>query len=62
MRLIDILGLLSDSVEVFIYGNDGELIATYDGKNSIETCHNHLIIDCIYPIASNQLNIFLRDL
>ena len=30
MRLIDILGLLSDSVEVFIYGNDGELIATYD--------------------------------
>ena len=41
MRLIDIIEITNENIDLEVYGTDGELIAKYDGRNSIPKILNN---------------------
>lgn len=59
MKVIDILEILSDSVEVNIYDEDLTLIARYDGKDSIGEDINDKTIIGIFPKDRGIINIMI---
>lgn len=40
MKLIDLLDVCDIDLSLFIYDEEGDLIAIYDGKDSIDTSYN----------------------
>lgn len=49
MKLIDLLSVLHDSVVVAIRDNETDnIVAWYDGKNSIDNCYNEREIEMVY--------------
>ena len=49
MKLEDIIDLLNDSSIINIYDNEQNLVATYDGKESIPEFMNYRFINDIFP-------------
>lgn len=41
MRLIDIMEITNESIDLEVYDTGGKLIAKYDGRNSIPTTLNN---------------------
>lgn len=59
MKVIDILEIISDSVEVNIFDEDLTLIARYDGKDSIGEDINDKTIIGIFPKDRGIINIMI---
>lgn len=54
MKLIDLLSVLHDSVMVAIRSNETDnIVAWYDGKNSIDECYNESEIEMVYNNGSH---------
>lgn len=54
MKLIDFLSVLHDSVMVAIRSNEtDDIVAWYDGKNSIDECYNEREIEMVYNNGSH---------
>lgn len=59
LKLIDLIMVCNDSMEIYVYDNDCDLIAQYDGRNAIPIELNNQYIEWIFPIAQNVLNVGL---
>lgn len=54
MKLIELLSVLHDSVMVAIRSNETDnIVAWYDGKNSIDECYNDCEVEMVYNNGSH---------
>lgn len=63
MKVIDLLSVLHDSVNVRIISNkyDGVIILSYyDGKNSIDEQYNECEIEMVYN-SGNYIEILIKE-
>lgn len=59
IKLIDLMLLCNDSMTLNIYNSECEMIARYDGRDSIPIELSNSFIEWIYPVLDNQLNVGL---
>lgn len=58
MRLIDLLDITNDSVEIIVHDREGTVLSTYDGRNSIGPVYNDRVIEEM-NVWKDRLFIFL---
>ena len=56
MELYDIIDLINDNSILMIYNEKHDLIAMYDGKESIPDVMNYRLINDIFPDAYNGIS------
>lgn len=56
MKLIDLISVITDNTTVYLW-RDGEIISTYDGKDSIDEKYNNEIVLSVYAGNYNIINI-----
>ena len=56
MKLIDLISVITDNTTVYVW-RDGEIISTYDGKDSIDEKYNNEIVLSVYAGNYNIINI-----
>lgn len=54
ITLYEILELINDSCEVQLYNNNADLIASYDGKESIDEEYNEYYVTDMYSIVTTN--------
>ena len=59
MKLIDILSITTDYTDINVLNLDGDVIANYDGKNSIPEELNNVSVNNI-SVKNNTLQITLN--
>ena len=59
MKLIDILSITTDYTDINVLNLDGDVIANYDGKNSIPEELNNVSVNNI-SVENNTLQITLN--
>lgn len=59
MKVIELLSVLHDSVNVRVVDNEtDEIVSYYDGKNSIDECYNEREIEVVYN-DGNYITIYI---